>query len=147
MDERLRAFLEKNRAAVMTTLRPDGMPHVARVGVGLVDGRLWSSGTETRVRTRHVRRDPRATLFVFDPGDPARWAGIETTVTVLDGPDVPELSVRFFRVLQSAMADRLEPGQLMWFGEPQSEEDFRRIMVEERRLIYEFEVHRSYGMY
>ncbi|MPZ99336.1 MAG: TIGR03618 family F420-dependent PPOX class oxidoreductase [Dehalococcoidia bacterium] len=147
MDDRLRTFLEQHRAAVMTTLRADGTPHVARVGVGMVDGRLWSSGTQGRVRTRHVRRDPRSTLFVFDPANPAVWAGIEATVTVLDGPEAPEQNLRFFRTLQQGMAGQSQPGHLMWFGEPQSEEDFLRIMAEEQRLIYEFEVTRYYGMF
>ncbi|HET6318598.1 MAG TPA: hypothetical protein VFG86_19255 [Chloroflexota bacterium] len=40
-----RAFLEANYGAVMVTLRPDGTPHAVRVGVALVDGKLWSSGT------------------------------------------------------------------------------------------------------
>jgi hypothetical protein len=50
----------------MTTLRPGGSLHVMRIGVALVDGNLWSSGTQARVRTAHVRRDPRPDLFVFD---------------------------------------------------------------------------------
>ncbi len=38
-------FLEQNHAAAMITLRADGTPGAVRVGVGLVDGKLWSSGT------------------------------------------------------------------------------------------------------
>ena len=68
MNERTRSFLEKHHSAAMTTLRADGTPHVARVGVALVAGKVWSSGTQTRVRTKHLRRDPRSTLFVFDAG-------------------------------------------------------------------------------
>lgn len=37
-------------------------------------------------------------------------------------------------------------GPLSWFGGELEEEDFLRTMVEERRLIYEFEVDRAYGM-
>jgi hypothetical protein len=51
--------------------------------VGLVDGSLQSSGTQTRVRTKHLRRDPRATLFVFDTTNPWRWVGLEATVTIV----------------------------------------------------------------
>ena len=69
----------------MTTLRTDGTPHVARVGVALVDGKVWSSGTQTRLRTKHLRRDPRSTLFVFDAE--FRWLALESRVTILDGPD------------------------------------------------------------
>ncbi|MEA2485819.1 MAG: hypothetical protein QOD46_930, partial [Actinomycetota bacterium] len=56
MNDRARAFLEDHHAAVMATIKPDGRPHVARIGVGLVDGKLWSSGGQQRARTRFLRR-------------------------------------------------------------------------------------------
>jgi PPOX class probable F420-dependent enzyme len=123
----------------MITLRKDGSPHAARVGVGLVDGKLWSSGTRGRVRTRHLRRDPRCTLFVFD--SQFAYLTLETTVTILDGPDAPELNMRLFRVMQPG-ADKLS-----WFGQPKTDEEFLQTMRDEGRLIYEFEVRRAYGLY
>jgi PPOX class probable F420-dependent enzyme len=126
-----REFVSKNRSAVMTTLKADGMPHVARVGVGLVDGRLWSSGTEDRLRTKHLRRDPRCTLFVFDDGHAYRWLALETTVTIRDGPDAPQQNLALYRALA---------------GEPDDVDEYLRAMVAERRLVYEFEVGRTYGM-
>ena len=98
MDERVRVFLELHHAAVMATLRRDGMPHVARIAVGLVDGRLWSSGTRTRVRTRHLRRDPRATLCVLDERNRYAWLGLETRVMVHDGPCARRRAERRIRV-------------------------------------------------
>ena len=68
MDERVRTFLERNHAAIMVTTKPDGIAHVARVGVGLVDGQLESSGTRGRVRTEHLRRD-RIRVDVELPGE------------------------------------------------------------------------------
>lgn len=131
-------FLADNHQAAMITLAPDGTPKAVRMGVALVDGRLWSSGTEGRVRTRRLRRDPRCTLFVFDSG--YRWLTLETTVTILDGPGVPGQSVRLFRVMQGKPT-----GPLSWYGGDLSEEEFRAAMVSEQRLIYEFRVHRAYG--
>ena len=58
-------FLDENHQAIMVTVRPDGTAHVARVSCGLVDGKLWSSGTVSRVRTKHLRANPNATLSVF----------------------------------------------------------------------------------
>jgi PPOX class probable F420-dependent enzyme len=126
-----REFVEHHRAAVMVTLKADGTPHVARVGVGLVDGKLWSSGTQDRIRTKHLRRDPRCTLFVFDEGHAYRWLGVETTVTILDGHDAPQQNLALYRALA---------------GEPDDVDEYLRAMVAERRLIYEFDVIRSYGM-
>lgn len=125
-----RAFLERNHAAAMVTLKTDGTPHVARVGIGLVDGKLWSSGTKGRIRTKHLRRDPRCTLFVFDPKEAWQWLALETTVTILDGPDAPESNLALYRVLA---------------GEPDDLGEYLRAMVAEERLIYEFDVARAYG--
>jgi PPOX class probable F420-dependent enzyme len=139
------AFLEHQRSAAMITLRPDGIPHAVRVGVALVDGRVWSSGTQDRARTRHLRRDPRSTMFVYDGG--WRYLTLEGTATILEGSDAPELSLRLFQEMQREMEPRPEPGKLMWAGRQVTFDEFLRIMVEERRLIYQLEVERAYGLH
>ena len=131
MDDKVRTFLEKHHGAVMVTLRKDGSPHVARVGIGLVDGKLWSSGTRDRVRTGHLRRDPRATLFVLGE-NPWNWVALDTDVTILDGDDAPQLNLALYRVLA---------------GEPDDVDEYLQAMVTEKRLIYEFYVINAYGMY
>ena len=131
MDDKVRRFLENNHDAVMTTTKKDGTPHVARIGVALVDGKLWSSGTQDRVRTKHLRRDNRSTLMVFG-ANRYEWMGLETTVTILDGPDAPQLNLKLYRTLA---------------GEPDDVDEYLAAMVSEKRLIYEFEVGKSYGMF
>lgn len=138
LPERDLDFLRQHHGAAMITVAADGMPKVARVGVALVDGRLWSSGTSDRVRTRRLRRDPRCTLYV--PGDAFTWLALETTVTILEGPDAPQQTLRLFREMQGRPT-----GPLMWYGAELEDELFLQRMVEEQRLIYEFDVHRSYG--
>ena len=134
-----REFLKDHRSAAMITVDPAGIAKAARVGVALVDGKLWSSGTADRVRTKRLRQDPRCTLFVFDPG--FKWLALETTVTILDGEDAPELTLRLFREMQGKPT-----GPLQWFGAELTDEEFLRTMADEVRLIYQFEVDRSYGM-
>jgi PPOX class probable F420-dependent enzyme len=131
MDERVQRFLLDNHAAIMVTLKDDGTPHVARVGIGLVDGRLWSSGTQTRLRTRHLRRDPRAVLFVLSDS-PWVWLALECRAKILDGPEAVERNLALYRVLA---------------GEPDDLDEYRRAMVDEQRLIYEFSIQRAYGQY
>lgn len=143
MEERVRAFLEDQHSAGMITVHADGAPHSSRVGIALVDGKLWSSGTRDRVRTGNLSRDPRSGLFVFDSASP-KWLGLETTATVLDGPDVPGLSLRLFRAMQGK-PDSTE--KLAWFGGELTEEEFVKAMRREGRVIYEFTVLRSYGYY
>lgn len=133
------SYLEKHQSAAMITQSRDGTPRVARVSVGRVDGKLWSSGTYDRVRTARLRRDPRCTLFVFDAG--WSWLTLETTVTLLEDPDVPELTVRLFRQMQNRPA-----GPINWFGTELDEAEFMKAMAVEKRLIYEFNITRGYGM-
>jgi hypothetical protein len=133
-------YLSQNRSAAMITVTPTGVAKVARVGIVMVDGRLWSSGTRDRVRTRRLLADPRCTLFVFDPQQ--GFLALETTVTILDSPEVPDLSVRMFREMQGRPS-----GPLGWFGGELDEHAFRQAMIDGGRVIYEFDVHRAYGVH
>ena len=134
------AFLEKNHSAAMITTTADGTPKVARVGVAVIDGRLWSSGTNDRVRTKRLRRDPRCTLYVHD--NAFGFLAIESTVTILDGSDATDLSLRLFRVMQGKPT-----GPLSWFGGEFEDNEFLARMKAEQRLIYEFEPHHTYGLH
>lgn len=139
IDEKTHGFLHTNHSAAMVTLRTDGSAHVVRVGVALVDGKLWSTAREAWVRTRHVRRDPRATLFVFEsPG--FGYLSIESRVRILDGPDVPDATMRLMHTMQGRQAS--EP--VLWYGRELSADEFRQAMLDERRILFEFEPLRIY---
>ena len=118
--------MEEHASAAMVTVAQDGTPRVARVGIALVDGKLWSSGTQDRVRTKRLRRDPRCTLFVFEAG--WKWLTLDTTVRILEGDDAPELSLRLVRTMQ-----KKPTGPLGWLTGDLSEEEFLAAMVEEKR--------------
>lgn len=133
------AFIEGNPSAAMITYADDGTAKAVRVGVGLVDGQLLSSGVRDRVRTDRLRRDPRCTLFVFDQH--YFWLTLETTVEILDGPDAADQNVAFFRTVQ-----RKPDGPLSWFGGEHDADTFRQIMVDEGRLLYRFTVSKAYGL-
>ncbi len=134
------AFLAEHHSAAMVTVTPEGIAKVARVGVALIDGTLWSSGTDDRVRTRRLRRDPRCTLYVHD--NAFGFLALETTVTILDGPDAPANNLTLFRQMQGK-----PEGPLSWFGGELSDEEFLAQMAAEKRLIYEFEPHHTYGLH
>lgn len=133
------AFLADHHSAAMITNGEDGRPKAVRVGVAMVDGKLWSSGTLTRHRTPRLRRDPRCTLFVFSDGPHALT--LETTVTILDGPDAAAQNMKLFRVMQNRPS-----GPLTWFGGEYDEDTFLANMRNEYRIIYEFDIERGYGM-
>jgi hypothetical protein len=140
LTEQQLSFLEQNHGAGMITLRPDGTPAAVRIGLALVDGQLWSSGTQSRKRTAHLRRDPRSTLFVYE-GAGFRYLTIESNVVILDGPDAPALNVRLFRVMQNRPT-----GPIQWYGADKSEPEFLAQMVAEERLIYQFDPVRAHGL-
>jgi hypothetical protein len=58
--------------------------------------------------------------------------GLECTVNILDGPEAVDQNVALYRTLA---------------GEPKDLEEYRAAMVAEHRLIYEFEIERSYGQF
>ena len=150
MDDRLREFLASHQSAVMVTLRRDGTPHVSRIDVVLMEDRLWSSGTRSRLRTRHIQRDPRVALCVYGtgsaptrpwvprtkpkahPDEPYRWAGLTCEASIIDGPDIVELNLSLYRAIS---------------GEPSDLDAFREAMVAEERIIYEFVPVASYGQF
>ena len=131
-------FLEREHGAAMITVGDGGEPKAVRVGVALVDGKVWSSGTLGRVRTERLRRDPRCTFFVFDKA--ASWLALEGRVTILEGDDVPAQSVRLFRVMQGR-----DSGPLTWYGGEVEEAEFLQRMADEQRVIYQLELDRVYG--
>ena len=133
-------FLAANHSAAMITVGANGIAKVVRVGVALIDGKLWSSGTQGRVRTQRLREDPRCTLYVHD--NAFGFLAIESTVDILDGPDAAERNLALFRQMQGKPA-----GPLSWFGGEFEDPEFLAQMKAEGRLIYEFEPQRTYGLH
>jgi PPOX class probable F420-dependent enzyme len=66
----VRALLTKANPAVVTTLRSDGQPvSVATWYLLEDDDRVLLNMDDTRVRLKHLRRDPRVSLTVLDEGN------------------------------------------------------------------------------
>jgi Pyridoxamine 5'-phosphate oxidase len=148
MNEQVRSFLERHPDTAMVTTRPDGRQHVARIEVALVGERLRSSGSAQLVRTKHLRSDPRCTLFVFAaPPDP-RWMGLDTVVSLIEGPESPRLHVELMRARHRDLApegkvlghdDSLGRDRLF------SEHEFAEHIRVSGRLLYDFEIVKTYG--
>ncbi|HWL01677.1 MAG TPA: pyridoxamine 5'-phosphate oxidase family protein [Microbacteriaceae bacterium] len=132
-------FIADHHTAAIITVDENAVPKPVRIDYAIIDGKIWSSGTQTRVRTRRLRKDPSATLFIWDPV--FDFLSVRTTVTILDGPDAPELNLRYFRVLKGT-----PEGPLTWMGKGEFDDDgFRAQMVADQRLIYQFEPISAYG--
>lgn len=79
-----REFLRTHHHAVLSTFRRDGRPHLSPVIVALDGaGRVVLSTTETRSKTRNLRRDPRISACVFTERFFGPWVQLEGMAEVL----------------------------------------------------------------
>jgi len=75
-DDQARLFREPN-FAVATTLMADGRPQTSIVWIDEEGGRPVFNTTMTRAKARHLRRDPRVSVLVWDRADPYRYIEVE----------------------------------------------------------------------
>jgi|SoiMethySBSTD1v2_1073268.scaffolds.fasta_scaffold31742_2 PPOX class probable F420-dependent enzyme len=129
LSDRQRAFLEANHSAVMATVDGRGRPHAVPVLCALVDGQLWSSGTELRVRTRYLAARPYASLTVLGQGFWGEWLTVRGPVETRRERGVED-NLRLYRAVTGRDPDDLE--------------EYRAAMVTERRLVYALTPERVY---
>jgi PPOX class probable F420-dependent enzyme len=86
-----RAFLREHHRAVLATTRSDGQPQLSPVVAGIDDdGAAVISTRETAVKTKNLRRQPRAWLAVVNDGFFGAWAQVEGDVEIVDLPAAHE---------------------------------------------------------
>ena len=114
-------FLRKHHRAVLATSRADGRPQLSPVlCVADDEGRVLISTRETAVKTRNLRRDPRASLCVFTDSFFGEWVQAEGDAEVISLPDAMDLLVDYYRRVAGEHSD--------WA-------DYRAAMVRDRRVI------------
>ena len=135
MSDPLLTLVEAKNAGVLVTIKRDGRPQLSNVSYALIDGVVKVSVTDDRAKTKNLRRDPRASLYVVRDdfwsyavveGD----AELSPVATDPDDATVEEL-VELFRAVQ---------------GEHPDWDDYRRAMVNDRRLVVRLPIGRIYGM-
>jgi PPOX class probable F420-dependent enzyme len=125
--DRALAFAAGRRNALITTIRGDGRPQQSVIFYLLDGDRFTISVTETRAKTKNLRRDPRAALFV--PSDDVFvWAGFDGRVELSDVARSPD------DVVVDKLVDYYRRGN----GEHEDWDAFRRAMVEDQRLVATF---------
>lgn len=126
---RAQEFLRAHHRAVLATFRADGLPQLSPV-VATVDatGRVVVSTRETAVKTRNLRRDPRASLCVFTDRFFGDWVQIDATAEIISLPDAMELLVDYYRRVS---------------GEHPDWDDYRAAMQRERRVILRLTITRA----
>lgn len=136
-DEALLKLLRTRSVGALATLMPDGRPQLSTIVYGVdEDGStVRISVTDDRVKTRNLRRDPRAALYV-NSEDGWSWVvaeGIAELSPVATGPQ--DGTVRELIELYRSIRGEEHPD---W-------DDYRRAMVAERRLVVRLVVRRLYG--
>ncbi len=131
-----RSLLADSSLGVLATIKADGRPQLSPV-MPFYDrdaGVLYVSMTEGRAKTANLRRDPRATLEVTS-GDGRAWATAEGTATIVGpgtdphGPEVEAL-VDYYRLAA---------------GEHPDWDEYRSVMVSDRRVLMTMTVDHVYG--
>jgi len=117
-------FLALPLVAVLATYRRDGGVLLSPVWHRWRDGGFEVISSPNDIKVRHLRRDPRASILVYDNEPPYRGVELRTTATLLDvkGADVArDLAARYLgkeagEAYASESSDsvliRLEPGSV-----------------------------------
>lgn len=100
--ERAHELLRQHHRAVMVTWRRDGRPQMSPVICGLhEDGCVRVSTRETAMKTKNLRRDPRASLCVFsDEFFDGAFVQIDGSAEIVSLPDAMEQLVDYYRDLR-----------------------------------------------
>jgi PPOX class probable F420-dependent enzyme len=108
-DGQLELLRGKNFAAV-ATIKEDGTPQTSIVWVDTDGEHVVFNTTNSRAKGKHLRRDPRVSVTVFDAADPYRYFEVEGTASLeLDGAaeHMHRLSRKYTGEEWSDVADRV----------------------------------------
>ena len=122
--EDLNGFLDEPLVAVLATLGKDGSVLLSPVWHEWRDGgfNVWTGAND--VKTRHLRRDPRASILVAESQSPLRGVEVRCVARILDEGAVeaavriatryigPEKGAAYVGSAGNAVTIRLEPGEL-----------------------------------
>jgi PPOX class probable F420-dependent enzyme len=83
-----RDLLSPPHVVALSTIGADGLPQVTALWV-LLDGEtVRTSVLTSRQKYKNLVRNPNATLFVIDPGNPYRTLEVRAHATLEDDPDL-----------------------------------------------------------
>ena len=136
-DDKLLALIADNSLGVLATIKRDGRPQLSHVTYLLDPQRLTveMSITESRAKTRNLRRDPRASLLVSSDDGWAYAVAEGDAVLSAAAADPDDDTVEALVGLYRRIA-----------GEHPDWDDYRRAMVTERRVMLRLPVTHLYGM-
>ena len=136
-DDKLLAVIRGNSVGVLATIKRDGRPQLSNVAYHFEPRAvaIQVSITEPRAKTRNLRRDPRASIHVSsDDGwsyAVAEGDAILTPPAAAPDDDTVEGLIALYRNIA---------------GEHPDWDDYRRAMVDDRRVLLTLPITHVYGM-
>ncbi len=136
-DDKLLAVISGNSLGVLATIKQNGRPQLSNVSYNFDPRNLviQVSITEPRAKTRNLRRDPRASIHVTaDDGwsyAVAEGDAILTPPAASPQDDTVEGLIALYRNIA---------------GEHPDWDDYRRAMVDDRRVLLTLPITHVYGM-
>jgi PPOX class probable F420-dependent enzyme len=130
------AFVREHDRGVLVTIRKDGRPQLSNIiYVPDDDDSIRISVTESRAKTKNLRRDSRASLHVTR-ADFYAYIVLEGTVLLSPVAADPDDAV------VDGLAEMYRAAQ----GEHPDWAEFRQAMVDDGRVLAQLRVERAYGM-
>ena len=134
--DELHALIAGSSLGVLATIKADGRPQLSPVTpyYDVEAGVIHISITASRAKYANLRRDPRASLEVTS-ADGRTWATVEGSAVLTgpgDDPRGPEVE---------ALVDYYRAAA----GEHPDWEEYRSVMVSDRRVLVSIRVERVYG--
>ncbi len=124
-----RAFVASNHRAVLVTRRSAGGLQTSPVLVGVDgDGKVVISTRETAHKTRNLRRDPSATVCVFNDGFYGAWMQVDGTAEIVPLPDAMDGLVDYYRRIS---------------GEHPDWDEYRAAMEQQKRVLIRLTIDRA----
>ncbi|MBA3906045.1 MAG: PPOX class F420-dependent oxidoreductase [Pseudonocardiales bacterium] len=111
----------------LSTLMPDGSPHVTLTWVDTDGTNILINTVRGHQKVRNIERDPRVALTVSDPAQPARYFGVRGQVVGMTEDGAAEHI--------ETLAQRYLGTPYPWFGGR-----------DQTRLLLTIEPHRIFGM-
>jgi PPOX class probable F420-dependent enzyme len=128
-------FARARSRGVLTTIRQDGRPQLSNIMYVPSDEEFLISVTDSRAKTRNLRRDPRAALYV--PGEDF-W-----NFVVLDGSvELTGVAAEVDDEVTARLVDYYRRGA----GEHPDWDEFRSTMVKEGRVLATLRPTTAYGV-
>ncbi len=96
--ERALDFIRKQHRGVLATYRQDGLVQMSPVAVAVdEESRVVISTRETAMKTRNLRRNPRASVCALSERFFGAWYSVEGNVEILSLPEALEPLVDYYR--------------------------------------------------